>query len=306
MIERASTREDHPLMEKLATTALGGHGLSANDRARLLSHRGYALILEGRASDGERDIEQALDTAPDKDVRTEIFKEALNAYYASGNRYVEQHRYDLAIARFTAGMGYSSDGATLYSERGNAYFLARDFDHAIEDYDQRLNAVGNNSDTIVAIGNAYEAKLDFGHAMAGYNAGLAADPKNDTLTGYRGRAYAILGNYAAAARDLERTVALNPHDASSVLWLHIVHMRTGRDDIRWLKQKAAGHDLHHWPGLVISYFLNGTSAKDLVRFAQTNPETAHAEQRCDAWFYLGEEAMAHTDRGTARNLSTKP
>ena len=130
------------------------------------------------------------------------------------------------------------------------------------------------------------------------------DPRNamDLKPGYRGRAYAVLGNYPAAARDLERTIALNPHDASSLLWLHIVHMRTGKDDAGWLKQKVMGHDLHKWPGLALSYFLSRTSAKDLVTFAQTSPDTARQEQRCDAWFYLGEEALAHGDRKGARDL----
>jgi len=304
-IQQAKERGDYAVIEKLATVALGTRRLGANDRATLLGQRGYALILEGRSSDGERDIVQALDTAPDKEVRAVIFDEARDAYYGSGNQYVEQGRYDLAIARYTAGMNYTSDEGELYSERAYAYFRARDFDRAIADYQRYIDAVDNASNAIVGIGNAYEAKLDFGHAMAGYNVGIAEDSSNETLLGYRGRAYAVLGNYAAAARDLGRTIALNPQDASSLVWLHIVHMRTGKEDARWLKQKAVSQDLHKWPGVVLSYFLRRTSAKDLVTFAQTDPNTARDEQRCDAWFYLGEEALARGDRPAARDLLRK-
>lgn len=304
-IERAIARQDYAAAERSATRALAAMRPGATDRGVFLGLHAYALIRQGRAAEGERDLKEALDTSPDRDVRAAVFEMAHQAYYAAGESYMGRHRYDLAIASFTALLPYEPDGMSMYDERAHAYLMARDFDRAIEDYTRYLDEGSDDSETRISRGGAYETKLDFAHAIADYSAAIAMTPRNDTALGFRGRAYAVTANYAAAARDLERAIALNHGDTPSLMWLHLVHLRTASADGEWLKRQAQGRDLKRWPGPALSYFLGRMPAEALVRFALTDKDTAQAEQRCDAWFYLGQEALAHGDRENARGLFRK-
>jgi lipoprotein NlpI len=287
---------------QLSTKALQDTRMPAAIRGRLLALRAYAVIAKGQPKNAQRDLDDALRTASDRDTRDFVNDAAMQGYLQRGKFYDDEQNWGLAVASYTAALRYSPRSAVIYADRAGSHLANTELDEAISDYDQAIQIDRSSSDYYVSRGTAYESKLDFQRAISDYSKAIQLDSKNDTAFGYRGRAYAVLGNFEVADRDLERTLTLRPADRSSVLWLHLVHMRMGKKDDAWLRKQAGNLRLDRWPGPAISYFLGKMSADDMVRFALRSPEVAKGHQRCDGWFYLGEEALAHQDMARARNL----
>jgi len=287
------------------TKSLDDNHLSKADRAGLLALRAYALLLKDEPKAAKRDLQVAIKIAPDTGVQQSVVIIATQAYLLRAHDYDTKQKWELSIANYSEALKYNPNSEIAYIGRAEAHTANTEFDEAISDYDHAIRINGSSSDTYVDRGAARESKVDFEGAIADYSEAIKLNSKNDTAFGYRGRGYAIAGNYSAARRDLERALALRPTDRSSLLWLHLVHMRVGENDEPWLRKQAATLKLEHWPGPVISYFLGTKSADELLQIALHSPETARGHQRCDGWFYLGEEALARKKILRARYLFQK-
>jgi lipoprotein NlpI len=218
-----------------------------------------------------------------------------------GNALLKTQDWDLAAESFSNALARDPRDKAAYVGRGLAEVANTDTDAAIADYDRAL-ALGPAADIYRHRGEAKEENLDFDGAIADYGAAIRLDANYADAVGLRGRSLAVLGRYDPAARDLERATALSPNDAAIVLWLHIVHLRTHRDDRAWFGARVAHLNLNRWPGPALAYFAGQIPADDMTSIALKSVATARWHQRCDGWFYLGEEAAARGDTAKAREL----
>lgn len=304
-VVRAIEKGDYPAAIELSSKLIVRPDISRRDRSVALAQRAYALVWTSNSAEAEKDIGDALTIAPDKDARGKVFSTAEQAFYSRAEYFNDQQKWAEAVANYTAALKYDFDDPGMHAARAKAYLLNRQPDAAIDDFDIAINADGSFPEYFLNRGGAYEMKLDFARAISNYNDGLGVDPRDSVILGYRGRAYALTGNYQLARRDLEKALLEEPEDTSSLLWLHIVRMRTGQNDISWLKKKMAKTNTRRWPAPVLKYFSGKMSAEGMLNIALTSADTAKMHQRCDGWFYLGEEALARKDVAHARTLFKK-
>ncbi|HEY1632078.1 MAG TPA: tetratricopeptide repeat protein [Rhizomicrobium sp.] len=284
----AERRDDADDALASATKALAQPGLSQQDIATLHGIRAFALLLRGE------DAEDDMGAAPEQKA---FFA---HGHASRGNRLLAAQSWDEAVASYTKALGFDPRRKSAFVGRGIAELANTDTDAALADFDRAL-ALGATSDIYRHRGEAREQALDFEGAVADYSASIRLDPQGDAW-GLRGRVQAVLGRTDMARGDLEHAIAMRPRSTIDQVWLHIVHLRLKQDDRAWLAGAAGRLDLGEWPGPALAYFAGQIPADDMTQIALKSASTAKWHQRCDAWFYLGEEAAARGDDARARDL----
>ena len=232
--------------------------------------------------------------------------EAAEAYANHGDRFLDENQdWKSAIANYTASIDYDLGDYLIYRSRGYAYLLNLETDKGIEDLYRSIELNDASAESYRDLGLAHELKLDFARSIRDFSDAISRDPRNGDFVFDRGRDYAIVGDYVAAGRDLERADAMQPDDPPTVMWLHIVHMHLNADDSSWLKLHAARLGGGRWPTPAILYFAGKKSASEIIDIALHSPETTRAYQRCDAWFYLGEDDLRLRKISDARSMFKK-
>ena len=223
-------------------------------------------------------------------------------YYDRGLA-AEPH-WKAAAEEYGFGLRISPDNRSLRVNHGMDSIASAEFRDAEADFTELLKLAPANSDYLTNRGQARELRGDWQGAIRDYSAAIRADPEVYGAYTYRGRAYALLGRYDLAIGDLAREFKLFP-DMPTALWLYLAKRKAGHDDRTSLRDEVRSSDLKRWPGPAIRYFLGQISGAELERIARSDPNVHYFHQSCDAWFYLGEEALANGDRARARSYFQK-
>jgi lipoprotein NlpI len=261
------------------------------------------LVQKDRPKEAERLFDHALAQADDYIFRDTIKARAASAYLGNGSRLDDDQKWDAAIVNYTLAMKYAPGDPEPFYARGTDFERKLDMRAAVADYSQAIRRSDRNAAYYLARGGAREMSVDFPGALADYDQAVRLGP---TANAYhmRGRAEFILGAYDAALNDIRQGMELSDREPSTVLWLHLVRMRMGTPDADELRRNAKDVSAD-WPQPALLYFLGKLSAGEMVNIGLTSNQTANAYQRCDGWFYLGEEALAHGDKAAARTLFAK-
>jgi lipoprotein NlpI len=177
--------------------------------------------------------------------------------------------------------------------RGTARFRAGDIADAIADFDAVLALRPHDPDALAARGLARVTAGDLANGEADFSAVLMKDPKVITVLTYRGQLRVLRGDYTNAARDLTIAAALSPESAEIAVWRTIAEQRAGIKNTEALAAARARLTDTGWPLPAVRYFLGEISASELAAHAGSDAETS------DAFYYLGEAALARGDRAEA-------
>jgi tetratricopeptide (TPR) repeat protein len=117
------------------------------------------------------------------------------------------------------------------------------------------------------------------------------------------RAALYAGDLSLALDEISIALKLDPSNAYSVLWRHIIRARRGDDDRAELAADAARLDSAIWPWPVVALF-TGTKTPDLVRADALSgkDDKTRTGQICEADFYTGMFAVEKGATEEARQL----
>lgn len=289
-----------PAALAVADRLLARSGLTDDERMLLHAMRARAILRSGHDDPG--DIRLAVAEEATSDDRYAVRTAIANAWMAAGNLSDKRQNWARSVFNYSQVIAYDCRCDTAYRKRADAYIADDDVDAGIADYRRAIAIAPGAAVNYRWLGLAYEMKLDFEDAIAAYDKAVARDPDDNNGYSLRGRALAVIGRYQTAQADLEKALALAPGCMPVLVWLHIVHLRTHVDDRDWLRTAWKPKADAGWPGPALNYFVDAIDSPSLVHIALTSDGTKKMHQRCDGWFYLGEEAMAHGDTGAARAL----
>jgi len=246
-------------------------GESNRNRRIAYDNRGTAWHAKGENDRAIADYTEAIKLNP-KDVP---------AYNNRGTAWRDKGDLDRAIADYNVAMRFNTNDAAAYNNRGNVWHEKGDDTRAIADYTEAVRLDPKYALAYCNRGNAWHAKGENDHAVADCTEAIRLDPNNDLSYRIRGTIYFDIGNFAAAAQDLQRAneLAADPYAA---LWLFIARARAGEDGAIELAVNGARLRINDWPALVIDFYLGRRSFDDM-RAAAADPA-----QRCEAAFYGGE------------------
>jgi lipoprotein NlpI len=307
------------------TAALNSGKLSTHDVAAAYSARGVAYINLKKSQMALEDLNQSILVEP----HAEAFNSRGIAYDMLGDYAHALQDYDEAIR-------LKPDFAHAYSNRGLVYGEKEDEKNAIRDFDKAISlkpdyaeAITNRAETFLQNGEydkaiqdwtadlsiekdlaavvlhdralAYNGKKDYPRALEDLTHAIDISPKSAELYYARAATYFNLGKFDLAVLDGRKAISLSPSDLYPVIWWHMMTARNGTGaDVSALKQSLERRDTP-WPTPVVRMFAGQMTPEELLKAAKLEGKTSV----CEAYFYIGEDALIHKRPGDAKTLFQK-
>lgn len=223
-------------------------------------------------------------------------------HYSRGIEWAAKGAHDRAIADYDAAIGLDPKYSDAIYNRGHAWALKGDPDRAIADYDAVLRLNPKDPAAHAARATELMVKGDFSRAVTGYDTALALNPKAAGALLGRGRARFYSGDYQNAAADLERAFRAEPNNYSA-LWLYLARKRGNTVNAEeMLDSETRGHRDGGWPTAVVMLYIGRTDVGSVMAAALDSDPKKHAEQNCEANFYLAHWHLLRGESGRALPL----
>ena len=194
------------------------------------------------------------------------------------------------------------DLADAYRFRGVAYSQLNDDERAVQDFSSaiELEQVSVQYYEDRAIG--YLRLREFAKANTDLDMALGLDTKYPPAHREKGRLAAYQGEYARAARSfalaMENDQGMGA--AYGAIWLQVAATRANLEGTSPLPQLAAALPPTQWPAPVIQMLIGMISPEEAIAAADNRDPDTFLEQKCEAYFYVGEYYMAQKDTERAR------
>jgi len=227
-----------------------------------------------------------------------------DAFHNRGLAYRGKGDHDGAIRNYDEAIRLNPSFADAFKNRGNAYYAKGNYDRAIQDYDEAIRLKPGVAEIFSYRGRAYTQKGNYDRAIQDYDEAIRLDPSSDTFFN-RGRVRFDLGQFAASQSDFAKAAELKPSYAYVALWLYLARSRAGQDAHSELKKNAAQLKLTEWPGRVVDLYLGTVTSGEILSAATDADTKKNREQHCEAYFYLGEDALIKGKRIEAKQLFQK-
>ena len=221
------------------------------------------------------------------------------AYDARGNAYAGAGDMARAIADYSVAIRLDPGEALTYHNRGLAYAARDEYELAIADYEEAVRLDPTFADAYDARGLAFKAMGAADRAITDYSEAIRLNPKFASAFFDRGRAYLHSGSLAEAEADFKEAIELEPKSAYTFLWLDLAERRAHTASHLALAAKQL--DMKVWPAPVIRLFLGRSTPAQTLAAAAKDPKNKQA-QICEANFYMGEFALAQSDKDEALRL----
>jgi tetratricopeptide (TPR) repeat protein len=127
-----------------------------------------------------------------------------------GNAYLQEGKYDPAIADFNKAIEIDSKNSMAYNDRGVAYLKKGQHDQAIADFNKAIEIDSKNSVAYNSRGFAYFWKGQHDQAIADHTKAIEIDSKNSMAYNNRGAAYLKKGQHDQAIADFNKAIEINP------------------------------------------------------------------------------------------------
>jgi lipoprotein NlpI len=111
-----------------------------------------------------------------------------------------------------------------------------------------------------------------------------------------------LGQFQAARTDLSLCLTLRPEDPYCAIWLYLASSKSGEDAKDELKKNIAALQSSGWPGPAIQMYLGSLAPSALLASASDANEGKSKKQYCQAYFFLGEDALLRGKLAGAKKL----
>ncbi|MDR2490428.1 MAG: tetratricopeptide repeat protein, partial [Spirochaetaceae bacterium] len=147
-----------------------------------------------------------------------------------GIAFLEDDKYDSALAEFNKALELKPDYAAALYFIGDVYFFQDKYDTAIEYYTRTLNidpipnADANYWDAYLARGICYLEKNDYDRAIADFNQSEKLRPKGAFMFYKRGLAYFNKKLYTSATKDFTKSIGLNSKNAEPYIYRGMVRI----------------------------------------------------------------------------------
>jgi lipoprotein NlpI len=257
-----------------------------------LSNRGAAYVAKGEYDRAAQDYERSLRLDPNN----------AEAFYGRGYLYHSKGEYDRGIQDYDAALRLDPDNAAIYVDRGLAYVRKKNYDRAIQDYDAAIRLNPRIALAFSRRGGAYFRKGDLARAIQDYDEAINIDPNNAQAFSGKGRALFYLGRLGDARAAFATAVKVAPKDMYNALWLYLARSRAGQNGKEELAANAKNLDANEWPRPIVQLYLGAVTPKNVLASAADSDPKKNRERNCEAYFYLGEQALIRGDRQEAIRL----
>jgi lipoprotein NlpI len=220
------------------------------------------------------------------------------------------HRGDALMAKSDAAAAIRDYGeaitavpefAEAFNNRGNAYDASGDHQRAIQDYDESIRLRPEFPEAFNNRGTTYDETGDHARAIQDFDQAIRLNASYQNAFKNRGRAKFYQGRFAAGADDFAKALTLQRTDAYAALWLHLARSRSGKPAPDELRDNAEQLDHAKWPWPLVAAYLGTPDIESMQAAAAQDPAEAK-DRKCEAAFYLGEDALLSGGTAAASEL----
>lgn len=157
-----------------------------------------------------------------------LIGQSAKKFYKAGNEFVENNKYEDAIAQFTSAIGLEPSNADYYYARGSAYEELKKYTEAGADYEKALVFQPKEVTYLVAQARTFNALGKFNEALALLNRASALDKRNGSIYPQKVITLSGLEKYDMALR-VSDTAILIKDDARNHYYRGLVYVRLNND-----------------------------------------------------------------------------
>ena len=129
-----------------------------------------------------------------------VFGQKAKTFYKAGNEFMDNQKYEDAMAQFTSAIGLEPSNTDYYLARGGAYEKLNKFTEAAADYEKAIVFKPKESDAYINLGRAYNKLNMFDKALANLNRASALDRRNGLIYPEKVRTLIKLEKYEQALK----------------------------------------------------------------------------------------------------------
>jgi lipoprotein NlpI len=329
--EKCQDAKLHPdLAVQGCTAAIASGQLSKEDLVAALVNRSLAYYYKGASNRAIQDADKAISLKPDCDeaftgrgLARELkgdFDGALQDYNqairlqprntnALNDRaliYDERKEdHDRAIQDFDRAIAIRPDYSEAFSNRAHSYFAKGDYARAIQDYDQAIKLEPSYTGNFFDRATAFNSMRDYARALQDLDQARRLNPKDPDLWCRLGITNFYLGRLKTAQEALGHSLTLLPDSPFLVVWLFLASSRGGHDAKDEMKANSARLKSTDWPRPAVQMYLGSLSSRDLLLSAKDKDDKKTKVRTCQAYFYLGQDALMHGRLAEAKDLFEK-
>ncbi|MBD2147786.1 serine protease [Sphaerospermopsis sp. FACHB-1194] len=131
-------------------------------------------------------------------------------YTNRGNLYVQQKKWELALADYNQAININPDFALAYYNRGNLYSDQKKWELALADYNQAIKINPDDADAYNNRGVLYSDQKKWELALADYNQAIKINPDDAGAYNNRGALYSDQKKWELALADYNQAIKINP------------------------------------------------------------------------------------------------
>ncbi|MGH7333145.1 MAG: tetratricopeptide repeat protein [Candidatus Rokuibacteriota bacterium] len=276
---------------RFCTNAIESKRTTEAGRAVAFANRGHAYLAKGQLEQAIQDYTQSLRLGPDTGgIRVN-----------RGVAYLRRGQDDRALEDFNEVLRITPGDPSAHYHRGLLAWRRGEVERALRDYDDAIRLDSRLAAAYSARGDVHKVRGDRDRAIQDYDLALKLDPSDRNAYVGRGLSRFDHGQLAEAITDLVRATELDPDAIEPALYLYLSREHL-RQDGRPALTAAARRDLSRWPGPVVAMYLGRLKPKDLLAAIPQGASTAQRTQRCQAYFYLGQEMLLRGDSVEAARM----
>jgi lipoprotein NlpI len=207
--------------------------------------------------------------------------------------------FDLALQLVNSD---DTEAALILVERGRAYKENGEFEKAMDDLSKAIRLEPNLGEAFRVRGNTLSHMGQHERALDDLDVAVQRDPQNYQALYNLGLEHFYLEKFEAAATNLSQAIKLKPSHAFAAIWLYLAKARSGDTGIGQLRENAKRIDVTPWTRNIVDLYL-GKLKSDAILHAANDPDPQTTRERlCEAYFYLGQQALLRGKREEAARM----
>jgi len=212
-------------------------------------------------------------------------------------------RVDRLTQGIDSGRWQGRDLGELYRVRGITYSHLTDNQRAVEDLTKAIELDAFNPQYYEDRAITYLKLRDFANARTDLSMSLGLDRKRPTAYREEGRLASYQGEHGRAARSFAQAMDYDEGMGAlyAAIWVHLAVARGALNMPSPLAPYAAAVPHAQWPAPVVRMLVGTISPAEAIALADTPDADTFLNQKCEAYFYAGEQYLVQQDAAAARS-----
>jgi len=232
------------------------------------------------------------------------FGQSARKYYKAGTEFIENLKYDDAIAQFTSAIGLEPSNPDYYYARGQAYEKQSKYTEAKADYEKSMIFAPKDVDALISLGTVCNKMGNFEESLRLLNHASALDKRNSRVYPEKVIALTNLKRYDQALK-VSDTAIIIKDTPMDYYWRGIIYRRLNNDILakKELEKSISKDKKLAEPRIALAELLISSNPKEAME--QCNEVIKNNDRNTDAYLARSKVYKKNLDYPSAINDISK-